>query len=145
MVSERMATAIHEAGHVMACLKTNTKFDSVSVCKSVIDGSECVGSVQGVEEANAHTNIQIYYAGPIAEARYTQRTLTHIFNEGGSYDKVQIRNLLVMSNLTTRKTFRQWAQQIVDEEWEVIERIAEALVAKKTLKYKDVLKITRGR
>jgi len=147
------ATAYHEAGHAVASYRFNHYGGNLTI----VPGGNVLGScVSEGEWADGSTDIEqiiVLHAGNAAEERYDKYAQATYFevcdssscpcglSELSDYEKIYClmrRNGLTGEEFTSQETIRNHslaikARKIIDENWQIIEAIAEKLFIYKTL------------
>ncbi len=135
-------TAIHEAGHAVAAVRAGLVFDNVS---AVPDDAREVDGALNWHDLNTHVEIAlppellavVLLAGPCAEARLRKLRFDRVFaGEAAMDDRMSIAGM-GLSNEQFVAASRD-AMALVDQDWAVIERVADELESCDTLSFDEV-------
>jgi hypothetical protein len=135
-------TAIHEAAHAVASIRSGLIFDHVTAEPDDvldIDGALHWSSlmVTGAMEAPAELVAIVLIAGPCAEAKYRKLRIDRVFmGEAALDDRMAIAELGLSEDEFLAAT--RAAIDIVDVNWPLIERVGAALLERGTLTFDQV-------
>jgi hypothetical protein len=124
-------TAIHEAGHAVAAIRTGLVFEDVTAVPD--DAAEIDGSLNWFE-LNSQIEIAlppellavVLLAGPCAEAKLRRLRFDRVFaGEAAADDRMSIASM-GLSNEQFLAASRE-AMALVDQDWAAIERVAAEL------------------
>jgi len=135
-------TAIHEAAHAVAVIRCGLVFDSVTAIPD--DELELDGALNWTElhdEVGLSMPVEalamVSLAGPCAEARLRRLRPDRVFAGVAALDDRESVAQLGLSE-TQFVTASRDALDLVERDWALIERIADALEEGGTLSYDDV-------
>ncbi len=135
-------TAIHEAGHAVAAIRTGLVFDNVS---AVPDDIRELDGALNWHELNSHVEIAlppellavVLLAGPCAEARLRKLRFDRVFaGEAALDDRMSIASMGLTNDQFVAAS--RDAMALVDQDWPIIEQVAEELEACDALSYDEV-------
>lgn len=135
-------TAIHEAGHAVAAIRTGLVFENVS---AVPDEEREIDGALNWHELNGHIEIAlppellavVLLAGPCAEARLRRLRFDRIFaGEAATDDRMGIASM-GLSNDQFLAASRD-AMALVEQDWAAIELVAAELEACDYLTFDEV-------
>ena len=135
-------TAIHEAGHAVAAIRAGLVFDNVSAVPD--DIRELDGALTW-HELNSHVEIAlppellavVLLAGPCAEAKLRKLRFDRVFaGEAALDDRMSIASMGLTNEQFVAAS--RDAIALVDQDWPIIEAVAEELEACDTLSYDEV-------
>jgi ATP-dependent Zn protease len=145
-VRERDAIAYHEAGHAVACIKLRVRVRKATIIPVDADvlGHVSHANVYGgvrldIETSDrarlrAERDILIALAGDAAERKFCKRRR---FGGGADYERAVDAALHLCSSAKATEAFVNWlavaAADLVESQWAAIERVAKALIERKTL------------
>ena len=141
-MDEARITAIHEAAHAVAAIRTGLIFDHVTAQPDY--DLELEGQLQW-GELHASGDIEVprellaivLLAGPCAEARITRRELDEVFSDEEALDDRESLAGLMLDAEQFVKASRE-TLELLDADWPLIERIADELVDVDSLGYDEV-------
>jgi hypothetical protein len=135
-------TAIHEAAHAVAAVRTGLVFDVVSAIRD--DEREVDGALDWLD---LHSNVQlemppealalVLLAGPCAEAKLRGLRFDRVFSGVAAMDDRESVASLRLSTEQFLQVSRD-AVAFVDEDWSAIQRVAEELETGVELAYDEV-------
>jgi ATP-dependent Zn protease len=151
-----LATAYHEAGHAVASLALGIRVRSASIVpnrESAIDGyvrSQKIGrnTARNIEWADRFTRsrlqaekrVMVWMAGELAQRRFNPRSVRSYH---ASMDREEIVDMLMRYarprlseaiDVTSHyKLLKEWTAELLDENWILVEAVANALVKRRTL------------
>jgi hypothetical protein len=138
-MDEDHITAIHEAAHAVAAIRTGLIFDHVTAQPDYeleLEGQLQWGELQasGSLAVPAELLAVVLLAGPCAEARITRRELDDVFaDEEALDDRESLAGLMLNA-----EQFMQASRdtlELLDADWPLIERVAEELLGVDSLAY----------
>ena len=138
-------TALHEAAHAVAAIRAGLVFDHVSAepdLEEEIDGELHWTDLQssGDLEMSPEMMAVVLLAGPIAEARALHRDVEYVFTDETAADDRESIASLALDEVGFTAASRE-ALTLVEHDWVLIERIANALLNERKLRYEQVLDI----
>ena len=141
-MDEARITAIHEAAHAVAAIRTGLIFDHVTAQPDY--DLELEGQLQW-GELHASGDIEVprellaivLLAGPCAEARITRRELDEVFSDEEALDDRESLAGLMLDAEQFVKASRE-TLELLDADSPLIERIADELVDVDSLGYDEV-------
>jgi hypothetical protein len=146
LVAIKVKSAFHEAGHATACLRHRNQPGFMEIQLNVRGstlGSAVLGCVaNGWAEPSSQETAIAAAAGPIAERRFLGLDPLEHFDTvcpPTSGDHHQLRQ-----SLGPRRSFKsiiRIAAEIIDEDWLVVEAVAETLLVEGWLSYDDAKRI----
>ena len=141
-MDEDRITAIHEAAHAVAAIRTGLVFDHVTAQPDYdleYEGQLQWGELQASGNLEVpHTLLAIVLlAGPCAEARVTKRELDEVFaDEEALDDRESLAGLMLDAEQflqASRNTL-----ELLQADWPLIERVADELMDAESLPYSQV-------
>ena len=138
-------TALHEAAHAVAAVRGGLVFDHVSAIPDLeqeVDGElhwtdlHTSGDVEFLPEAVAI----VLLSGPVAEARALQRSVEYVFSDDAAADDRESVASLALDAESFMAASRE-ALKLVEQDWPLIEQVANALMNERKLRYEQVLDI----
>lgn len=135
-------TAYHEAGHAVAAVQLGVSFEVVELLRE-IDASGSIGWVAGLYDLDGpleyplHDRLVMLWAGPVAEARYSRRSLASIGHGVGYSDTMEIAELTV-PDLETPLRALDAAKSLIAYRWPAVQRVATALLESHRLDWDQV-------
>jgi hypothetical protein len=141
-MDEDRITAIHEAAHAVAAIRTGLIFDHVTARPDYdleLEGQLQWGELQasGKLEVPRELLAIVLLAGPCAEARVTRRELDEVFaDEEALDDREALAGLMLDADRfiqASRDTL-----ELLDSDWPLIERVADELMGVDSLAYAAV-------
>lgn len=135
-------TAIHEAGHAVAAIRTGLVFDNVS---AVPDEAREIDGALNWYELNGQIEIAlppellavVLLAGPCAEAKLRRLRFDRVFaGQAASDDRMGIASMGLSSEQFLAAS--RDAMALVDQDWPAIERVAEELEVCDSLSFDEV-------
>lgn len=122
------ATAYHEAGHALAAYRFNHDIGPVSIVPENDVAGICRSEGEWADGSKDIEQIIVLYAGYASESKYNENA-----NKlRSSSDDEKAAYLLEWTN-ETETNLRAKAKKIIDDNWIIIEAIAERLFMDKTL------------
>jgi hypothetical protein len=141
-MDEARITAIHEAAHAVAAIRTGLIFDHVTAQPDYeleLEGQLQWGELQASGDIEVPPELLaiVLLAGPCAEARITRRELDEVFaDEEALDDRESLAGLMLDAERflnASRETL-----ELLDADWPLIERVADELLTVEALAYEDV-------
>lgn len=135
-------TAIHEAAHAVAAIRAGLVFKLVTAIPDEYeetDGALHWSELQasGDIEVSPELLAVVLLAGPLAEARATQRDYDEVFtDEEAADDRESLASLMLDADTFTAATIQ--ALDLLERDWPVIEKIADELMEVDELGYEAV-------
>jgi hypothetical protein len=138
-MDEDHITAIHEAAHAVAAIRTGLIFDHVTAQPDYeleLEGQLQWGELQASGSLAVPPELLavVLLAGPCAEARITRRELDDVFaDEEALDDRESLAGLMLNA-----EQFMQASRdtlELLDADWPLIERVAEELLGVDSLAY----------
>ena len=141
-MNEFRVTAVHEAAHAVAAIRTGLVFKYVTAIPDEyeeIDGAlhwselEASGEVEMSPELLA----VVLLAGPCAEARFTNREVEDVFSdEEATDDRDALAGLMLSEDAFVNASMDALA--LIERDWPLIERVADELMEIDELDYEEV-------
>jgi hypothetical protein len=141
-------TAIHEAAHAVAAIRTGLVFDNVS---AVPDELREVDGALNWHEIHDHLDLAmppdllavVLLAGPCAEARLRRLRFDRVFaGEAAADDRAAVASIgLSQAEFVAAS---QDAMALVEQDWAAIERVAEELERVDELSFDEVEALVAG-
>jgi hypothetical protein len=135
-------TAIHEAGHAVAAIRAGLVFDHVSAVpddEQEIDGALYWHALHEQLELAMPPGLLavVLLAGPCAEARLRKLRFDRVFSGEGAIDD---RTAIAGMGLSDEEfvAASRDAMALIEQDWPIIERVAELLQARDTLSFEEV-------
>jgi ATP-dependent Zn protease len=125
-MNKKRSDAYHEAGHAVAAYRFGHEVGKITI---VSEGYKAGSSKIEAEWADKSKYIIVLYAGYAAESKFDKDADKRL----SSGDDEKAAALLEHHN-ETETSLRMRAKKIIDENWEIIEAIAEKLFKHKTLR-----------
>ena len=135
-------TAIHEAAHAVAAIRTGLPFENVSVVPD--DADETDGALYWIE---LHDQLGlmmppealaiVLLAGPCAEARARRLRFDRVLAGEAATDDRDSLSALGLSDAQFIAASRN-AVELIDRDWPAIERVANALMNGGSLRFDEV-------
>lgn len=137
----RAATAHHEAGHAIAAIHYNVRFEKVTIKPDEVSAGHVMlmGRARGM--AQMHARGVVALAGEAAQRRFNSRSV-RLHHAVGDRDAVityaeancgSARQMQALVNL-----WQVQAEEVVEMRWPEIARVAAALLDQRTLSHVDV-------
>jgi hypothetical protein len=141
-------TAIHEAAHAVAALRLGLIFDHVTAVPDLeaeTDGALHWTDLQsaGGLEISADIDAVVLLAGPFAEARLLDSTLHEVLAGDAAGEDREALATLGLDDEQFVAASRE-ALELVQQEWPLIERVAQALLERETLDFAEVEALIAG-
>ena len=141
-MDEAHITAIHEAAHAVAAIRTGLIFDHVTAQPDY--ELELEGQLQW-GELHASGDIEVppellaivLLAGPCAEARITRRELDEVFADEEALDDRESLAGLMLDQARFLQASRD-TLELLEADWPLIERVADELLEADSLGYERV-------
>lgn len=141
-MNEFRITAVHEAAHAVAAIRTGLLFKHVTAIPDVFEDTEGAlhwSDLQAsgdIEVSPEHLAV-VLLAGPCAEARLTGQEVDEVFSgEEAADDRDSIAGLMLSADAFMKASIEALA--IIERDWPLIERIADELMDVDELAYEDV-------
>lgn len=141
-MDEFRITAFHEAAHAVAAIRAGLIFKHVTVIPDEYEETD--GALHwsdlhasGDVEVSPELLAVVLLAGPCAEARATNREVDEVFSDEEATDDREAINSLMLSADTFMKAGVE-ALALIERDWPLIERIADALLEYDELDYEEV-------
>jgi hypothetical protein len=141
-VNEFRITAIHEAAHAVAAIRTGLIFKHVTAIPDEYEETE--GALHwsdlhasGDVEVSPALLAVVLLAGPCAEARATDREVDEVFSDEEALDDREAITELMLNADDFMKASVE-ALSLVERDWALIERIADELMEVDELGYEEV-------
>jgi len=141
-LDEARVTAIHEAAHAVAAIRAGLVFDTVSAIPDdelEVDGALYWTELQESGEVEMAPELMavVSLAGPCAEARALGRRDHRVFED---FEAGNDRESVATLGLTAAQFIAayQEARALVEQDWAVIQRIADELTTIEYLTYEEV-------
>ncbi len=141
-MDEARITAIHEAAHAVAAIRTGLIFDHVTAQPDYdleLEGQLEWGELQASGDIEVPRELLaiVLLAGPCAEARITRRELDEVFaDEEALDDRESLAGLMLDADQFVQAS--RDTLELLDADWPLIEKIAEELLDVDSLGYEDV-------
>jgi hypothetical protein len=141
-VNEFRITAVHEAAHAVAAIRSGLVFKHVT---AIPDEYEETDGALHWSDLHASGDIEmspevlavVLLAGPCAEARITNREVEEVFtDEEATDDRDAIASLMLSADAFVNASMEALA--LVERDWPLIERIADELLEVDELDYEEV-------
>jgi hypothetical protein len=141
-MSESRITAIHEAAHAVAAIRSGLVFNHVTAIPDEFQETE--GALHWSDlQASGDLAVPpellavVLLAGPCAEARVTRREVDDVFtDEEAADDREAIAGLMLDQHQFVAASVEALA--LVERDWPIIERIADQLLDVDALDYDEV-------
>lgn len=141
-MNEFRITAIHEAAHAVAAIRTGLIFKHVTAIPDEYEETE--GALHwsdlhasGDVEVSPALLAVVLLAGPCAEARATDREVDEVFSDEEALDDREAITELMLNADDFMKASVE-ALSLVERDWALIERIADELMEVDELGYEEV-------
>jgi len=141
-------TAIHEAAHAVAAIRTGLPFERVSVVPD--DADETDGALYWIE---LHDQLGltmppealavVLLAGPCAEARFRRLRFDRVLAGQAALDDRDALSTLGLSEAQFVAASRD-ALALIECDWPAIERVANALNRNRTLRFDEVASLVEA-
>jgi hypothetical protein len=136
------STAIHEAGHAVAAIRTGLVFDHVTAIADEdleLDGALHWTDLQtsGAVAMSPQLEAIVLLAGPCAEAKATRRRVDHVFAGEAATDDREAIASLALSDDDFMAASRD-ALALIDRDWGKIELVARALLSGRRVSFEEV-------
>ncbi len=150
-LSQRRATAFHEAGHAVVAVWENVRFRYVTI----VPGDGAAGHLRhlrtpwqragSVGRGSAERQARICLAGPIAQRRFSPRSVRR-YHAHGDYEMATDLALRLGSSKEEADAWvRLWEIQVrghLDRRWPAVESLAAALVERGTVSGEEARRLT---
>ena len=141
-MNEFRITAIHEAAHAVAAIRTGLIFKHVTAIPD--EFAETEGALHwsdlhasGDIEVSPELLAVVLLAGPCAEARLTDRAVDEVFSdEEAADDREAITSLMLSADAFVKASVDALA--LIERDWPLIERVADELIEVDELDYEEV-------
>ena|SRR5690349_14613829 len=141
-MNELRITAVHEAAHAVAAVRTGLVFKHVTAIPDAFEETE--GALHwsdlqasGEIEVSPELLAVVLLAGPCAEARLTDREIDEVFSdEEAADDRDAIASLMLSADDFVNASMEALA--LVERDWRLIERVADELLEVDELDYDEV-------
>lgn len=141
-MNEFRITAIHEAAHAVAAIRSGLIFKHVTAIPDEYEETE--GALHWSDlHASGHLEVSpevlavVLLAGPCAEARCTNREVDEVFSDEEALDDRDAITELMLNADDFLKASKE-ALALIERDWPLIERIADALMEVDELGYDEV-------
>lgn len=141
-MNEFRITAIHEAAHAVAAIRAGLIFKHVTAIPDEYEETE--GALHWSDlHASGHLEVSpevlavVLLAGPCAEARATNREVDEVFSDEEALDDRDAITELMLNADDFLKASTE-ALALIERDWTLIERIADALMEVDELGYDEV-------
>jgi len=141
-MDESHITAIHEAAHAVAAIRTGLIFDHVTAQPDYeleLEGQLQWGELQASGDIEVPRELLaiVLLAGPCAEARVTRRELDEVFaDEEALDDRESLAGLMLDADQFVQAS--RDTLELLDADWRLIERVADELLDVDSLGYDQV-------
>lgn len=141
-MNEFRVTAVHEAAHAVAAIRSGLVFKHVTAIPDEYEDTEGAlhwGDLQasGDIEMSPDLLAVVLLAGPCAEARVTNREVDEVFaDEEATDDRDAIASLMLDEDAFMKASLEALA--LVERDWPLIEHIADELLEVDELDYTEV-------
>ena len=147
-MNELRITACHEAAHAVVALRLGLIFDHVTAVPDYdaeTDGALHWTDLQsaGDLEISREVDAIVLLAGPFAEARLTKQSLHDVLAGDAAGEDREALATLGLDDEQFVAASRE-ALALVEQDWPVIERVAEALLEFQTLACDEVAALMAG-
>jgi len=159
----KQATAFHEAGHAVVAWLEGIRIEEVSIIPSEDSHGHVVHFIPRILRTTrldvevtplAHHNllreIRVLLAGEIAQRRFAPRSLRHYHGDSDRRGVADYLSYITSSDREFEAYFKLLVIQTEDKlfnhdshVWSLIERVAQALMVRGQLSWKELLEITR--
>src|SRR5690349_6998081 len=141
-MNELRITAVHEAAHAVAAVRTGLVFKHVTAIPDAFDETE--GALHwsdlqasGEIEMSPELLAVVLLAGPCAEARLTHREVDEVFaDEEATDDREAIAGLMLSADSFVNASVEALA--LIERDWPLIEQVANELLEVDELGYDEV-------
>jgi hypothetical protein len=141
-MDEAHITAIHEAAHAVAAIRTGLIFDHVTAQPDYeleLEGQLQWGELQASGDIEVPSGLLaiVLLAGPCAEARVTRRELDDVFTDEEALDDRESLAALMLDAEQFVQASRE-TLELLNADWSLIEKVAEELLEVDSLGYEEV-------